>query len=160
MINADLILYIKSAFAQAEALAGSKRVSMANRMRAECGNYVFVTAPFGYRIEDNNLIPVPEQAEVVVKIYQKYLSGVGMGKIAAELNADPDMIGKPWGKEGVRYILSNEKYTGDSLFQKTYSTDVFGVWSVKSPPGRKFLPGGLHCEGLFVFHISFRHTLF
>ena len=50
MINADLIIYIKSAFAQ---------------------------------------------AEVVVKIYQKYLSGVGIRKIAAELNADPAMIGKP-----------------------------------------------------------------
>ncbi len=120
-INADLILYIKSAFAQSEAMAGSKRVSTANRMRAESGTYIFVTAPFGYRIEDNNLIPVPEQAEVVVKIYQKYLSGVGMGKIAAELNADPDMLGKPWGKEGIRYILSNEKYIGDSLFQKTFT---------------------------------------
>lgn len=41
-------------------MAGSKRVSTANRMRAESGTYIFVTAPLGYRIEDDNLIPVRE----------------------------------------------------------------------------------------------------
>lgn len=120
-LNSELVLYVKSAFAQAEAMAGSKRVKTANRMRAEGGHYTFTSQPFGYRMENNTLIPVPEEAEVVVRIYREYLSGMGIGKIVMGLNDDPDVPGKPWGKEGVRYILSNEKYIGDSMFQKSFT---------------------------------------
>ena len=48
-LNSELVLYVKSAFAQSEAMAGSKRVQTANRMRAENGHYIFASAPFGYR---------------------------------------------------------------------------------------------------------------
>lgn len=123
-LNSELILYIKGAFAQAESMSGSKRVQTANRMRAENGEYVFMAAPFGYRIENNVLIPVSEQATVVKRIFRDYLGGVGIGKIVSQLNAEPDMIGKPWGKERVRYILSNEKYIGDSMFQKTFTPNI------------------------------------
>lgn len=123
-LNSELILYIKSAFAQAEAVFGSKRVQTANRMRVENGNYVFMATPFGFRRENNNLIPVPEEAAVVERIFKDYLSGNGIGKIVSQLNNEPGMIGKPWGREGVRYMLSNEKYIGDSLFQKTFTPNV------------------------------------
>ena len=120
-LNSELILYIKGAFAQAESMSASKRVKTANRMRAEGGHYTFTSQPFGYRMENNTLIPVPEEAEVVVRIYKEYLSGMGVSKIVMGLNADPDVPGKPWGREGVRYILSNEKYIGDSLYQKSFT---------------------------------------
>ncbi len=120
-LNSELVLYIKSAFAQAESMTNSKRVRTANRMRAEGGHYTFTTPPFGYKMENSTLIPIPEEAEVVVRIYRDYLSGMGVSKIVMGLNADPDVVGKPWGKEGVRYILSNEKYIGDSIYQKTFT---------------------------------------
>lgn len=131
-LNSELILYIKGAFAQAESMSGSKRVQTANRMRAENGDYVFMAAPFGYRIEDNVLIPIPEQISVVKRIFEEYLAGNGAGKIAVQLNADPDVPGKPWGKERVRYILSNEKYVGDSLFQKTYTPSILPFRSMRN----------------------------
>jgi len=123
-LNSELILYIKSAFAQAEAVSGSKRVQTANRMRAENGEYVFMAAPYGYRIENNVLVPVPEQIAVVERIYKEYLAGNGVGKIVSLFNADPDIPDKPWRRERVRYILSNEKYVGDSLFQKSFTPSV------------------------------------
>lgn len=131
-LNSELILYVKGAFAQAESMSGSKRVQTANRMRAENGNYIFMAAPFGYRIEENELIPIPEQISVVERIFKEYLAGNGAGKIAVQLNADPDVPGKPWGKERVRYILSNEKYVGDSLFQKTYTPTVLPFRSMRN----------------------------
>lgn len=79
-LNSELVLYIKSAFAQAEAMAGSKRVTTANRMRAESGRYTFTAPPFGYRMENNTLIPVPEEAEIVIRIYKEYLSGMGVAR--------------------------------------------------------------------------------
>ena len=47
---------------------------------------------------------------------------MGFGKITQELNGQ-DVPGKPWGKERIKYILSNEKYIGDTLHQKTYCVD-------------------------------------
>lgn len=129
-LNSELVLYIKSAFAQAEAVSGSKRMQTANRMRAESGDYIFKATPFGFRREDNQLIPIPEQISVVKRIFKEYLAGNGMGKITVQLNADPDVCGKPWGKGRVRYILTNEKYVGDSLFQKTYTPSIFPFRSV------------------------------
>lgn len=123
-LNSELILYIKSAFAQAESISNSRHVHTANLMRAENGEFTFTAAPFGYRMENNELIPIPEQIAIVERIFKEYLGGMGTGKIAARLNSERDIIGKPWAKERVRYILSNEKYVGDSLFQKTYTPTV------------------------------------
>lgn len=119
-MNHELILYIKSAFAQSESMSASKRVRRSNQMRMETGEFAFVNAPFGFKMQDGSLEPIWEEVAVVRKIYQYYLSGMGFGKIAQTLNNE-DVPGKPWGKERVRYILSNEKYIGDTLHQKTFT---------------------------------------
>ncbi len=113
-------------------MSGSRRIQTANRMRAESGDYVFMAAPFGYKIEENILVLIPEQAAIVVRIFKEYLGGLGAGKIAVQPNSEPGMIGKPWEKERVRYILSNEKYVGDSLFQKTFTPTVLPLKSQRN----------------------------
>jgi len=122
-MNHELILYIKSAFAQAEALNCSKRVKRSNQMRMELGEFSFLTAPFGYRIENKTLVPVPEEAKVIEKIFNYYVKGMGVGTIVKTLNEDNE-LGGPWWPGSVRYILKNEKYIGDTLHQKTYTPDV------------------------------------
>ena len=47
-MNSELLLYIKSAFAQGEALAASARIQTSIRMKMENGTYVVSSAPFGY----------------------------------------------------------------------------------------------------------------
>lgn len=123
-MNSEMILYIKSAFAQSEAISASKRVATAVRMRMENGTFYTYTAPFGYKAVNRTLVPVEEEAIIVRKIFDYYLHGKGLSKIAMELNKE-DAVGSPWCKEGIRYILLNEKYIGDSLFQKTYTSNVF-----------------------------------
>ena len=49
-------IYVKSAFVQSEALATSKRVSTANRMRLEIGEYSICSAPYGFRAKDNDYL--------------------------------------------------------------------------------------------------------
>ena len=131
-MNSEMILYIKSAFAQSEALSGSKRVSMAIRMKMESGEFSTYTAPFGYKLENNKLIPIPTEAEIVRRIYNMFLSGEGFSRITAALNKDETIIGRPWGKERVRYILSNEKYIGDSLIQKTYTPCILPLRNIRN----------------------------
>ena len=131
-MNSELILYVKSAFAQSEALAGSKRVSTAFRMKMENGSFVTTNAPFGYTVDKTGVLRIiPKQAEIVKEIFDLYLSGSGIERIAEHLNAEcaSGDYGK-WQATSIRYILMNEKYIGDSLWQKTYTPQVFPLKNV------------------------------
>ena len=69
---------------------------------------------------------IPEEAEIVRRIYADFLSGTSLRDIAACLMADDIRTAKgkeQWTPEAVQSILRNEKYVGDALLQKTYITD-------------------------------------
>ena len=121
-MNSEMLLYVKSAFAQSEAMSASKRMSTSIRMKMEDGTYVISTAPYGYRMIDKELVICQEEAEIVRQIYNWYLSGMGMNLIVDKLNSM--QTNENWNISHIRYILSNEKYIGDSLLQKTYTPDM------------------------------------
>ena len=123
-MNSEMILYVKSAFAQSEAIAGSKRVSTAIQMRMKNGEFSIYTVPVGFTLKNNTLVPIPEYIPVIKRIYEEYLSGKGMGRIAEELNNE-NCMARSWNVSAIRYILGNEKYVGDSLLQKTYTPQMF-----------------------------------
>lgn len=69
---------------------------------------------------------VPEEAEVVRRIYRRYLDGCSEGQIQRELTQDGIATAKgvkAWSHQIVHNILTNEKYAGDALLQKTFTTD-------------------------------------
>lgn len=77
--------------------------------------------------EDGHLIIDQEQAEVVKRIYREYLSGYGLLKIKRSLESDGILNGaghKKWHETNIKQILTNEKYIGDALLQKTYTVDI------------------------------------
>lgn len=129
-MNSEMILYVKSAFAQSEALAGSKRVSTAYRMKMENGNFLTYHAPFGYRLISHKLEIEPSEAETVRRIFDMYLSGMGVNTIAHILNKEGVKGKEHWTGAMLRYALSNEKYIGDSLLQKTYTPQVFPLRNI------------------------------
>lgn len=84
---------------------------------------------------DGNLVIDPEQAEIVKRIYREYLEGLSMDKISAGLEADKILTGagKPkWHTSTINKILRNEKYIGDTLLPKTYTTDFLNKTRVKN----------------------------
>ena len=84
---------------------------------------------------DGNLIIDPEQAEIVKRIYREYLEGLSMDKIATGLERDGILTGaggKRWHTSTINKILRNEKYIGDALLQKTYTTDFLNKTRVKN----------------------------
>lgn len=129
-MNSELILYVKSAFAQSEALAGSRRVSTAYRMKMENGTFFTYCAPFGYRLRDQRLVIEPSEAETVKRIFALYLSGNGTNTIAAIMNREAAEGKTHWTTTMVRYLLTNEKYIGDSLTQKTYTPQTFPLRNI------------------------------
>ena len=86
---------------------------------------------YGYNTgPDGELVINADEAAVVRWIFDRYLSGDSLGKIAAGLEKEgiPSPTGKPkWNREALNKLLSNEKYTGRVLLQKTISVGSFKI---------------------------------
>ena len=80
---------------------------------------------YGYNsIPGGELVVNEPEAKVVRWIFERYLSGDSLGKIATGLQKRGILSpsGKPnWNREAISKLLSNEKYTGSVLLQKTVS---------------------------------------
>lgn len=126
--DTEMMLTIMSCFAQAESESISKNVSWGIRQSFKNGNVPMQYARLlGYKKGDGgNAEIIPDEAEVVREIYRCYLDGMSMNLIADLLNTKgltTKGSGSPYRKAVVQRILTNEKYTGDALLQKTYVTD-------------------------------------
>lgn len=125
-VSSELITAIYAAFAQkeSESISGNMRWSYQRRM--EAGTFLPPSAPYGYRIINKEIEIDPEQAVTIRKIFQWYLDGNSKERIARRLNEVGILSGqnKEWGRGGIHYILTNERYTGNSLWQKTYTSET------------------------------------
>ena len=124
----ELLLTIMSSLAQEESRNISENVTWGIRKRFSDGKIMLPYKHFlGYRKGENNLPEiVPEEAETVRRIYRAYLEGKSPSYIARQLSASgiPSPSGKAnWRPETVKSILTNEKYKGDAVLQKTFCTD-------------------------------------
>lgn len=136
LMNSEMILYIKSAFAQNEAMAASRRMALSNRMRMEDGTFVSPNVPYGYRLENGEMIIVEEEAERVRKVFELYLSGMGASNIVREMR-QTEQGNMRWTMSGVKYMLTNERYVGDMLMQKFYTPSILPL---RSRPNKGALP--------------------
>ena len=135
--DTEMMLTIMSCFAQAESESISKNVSWGIRQSFKSGNVPMQYARLiGYRKgADGNAEIVPDEAEIVREIYRCYLDGASLNQIAQTLNnrgLTTKGSNSPYRKEVVQRILTNEKYTGDALLQKTYVTDCITKKSRKN----------------------------
>ena len=126
--ESEMLITIMSCFAQAESESISKNVSWGVRQSFKNGNVPMQYARLlGYQKGKNDAPEiVPDEAEIVREIYRCYLDGMSMNLIADRLNAKGLTTkgnGSPYRKAVIQRILTNEKYTGDALLQKTYVTD-------------------------------------
>lgn len=123
----ELMLSTFSAIAQEESLATSQRVKHMNRERMKRGEYLAGTTPYGYRNNNRQLVIQEYEAEIVRWMFRSYLAGWSLTEIAQDLTMRkvPRQNGQTkWYAFTVQYILSNEKYMGDTLLQKSFKTDV------------------------------------
>ena len=91
------------------------------------GTIKFNSAPFGYDLKDGSIIINNAEAEIIRKIFNMFLSGMGYLSICRKLNESSDIKnekGTKWVPSAIQYILTNEKYIGNSLWQKNYNTSM------------------------------------
>ena len=135
--DTEMMLTIMSCFAQVKSESISKNVSWGIRQSFKNGNVPMQYARLlGYRKgADGNAEIVPDEAEIVREIYRQYLDGASLNQIAETLNnrgLTTKGSNSPYRKEVVQRILTNEKYTGDALLQKTFVTDCITKKSRKN----------------------------
>ena len=128
MTTSDIIIDQYATLAQAESQSHSENVKFGMRRRMESGRTLLNHMQFlGYtKGEDGELKIVPEEAEIVRKIFQLYVQGNGVRKIKRYLEEHgiKTVTGKTeWSTSTIDRILSNEKYMGQVLMQKTYTPD-------------------------------------
>ncbi len=133
----SLLISILSAVAELESQQKSEAIRWGIRYRMEKGIFKFaVKNTLGYYRDHFGRIKVePAEAEIVKYIYESYLDGASSTAIADALTQME--ISTPtglfvWRSGTVRGILSNEKYNGSALMQKTVTTDFLSHRQIKN----------------------------
>ena len=127
-IDSELYLVIYAGFAQSESESMSKNITWAYRKRFEDGKVLMqYKSMLGYRKgADGEPEIVPEEAKIVTRIFDMFLSGQTVRAISEQLRSEKIHIpGKKFSFSHVMVynILRNEKYCGDSILQKTITVD-------------------------------------
>ena len=124
----EVMLTIMSSLAQEESRSISENIRWSQQKNMQEGKVFMPYSTFlGYKKgKDGRPEIVEEEAKIVRQIYDMFLEGMTIRHIAKELTERgiPTPGGKTkWCTSTVRSILSNEKYKGDALLQKTYTVD-------------------------------------
>lgn len=124
----ELLITIMSSLAQEESRSISLNTTWGRRKSFADGKVSLAYSNFlGYKQgADDNLEIVEEEAAVVRRIYNEFLSGKTPYDIATRLTQDgipTPMRKETWRVSAIESILQNEKYKGDAILQKTFVTD-------------------------------------
>ena len=126
-LDSEMFLTLYSAFAQAESESTSQNVTMGFRAKMKRGECVGNPACYGFiwNKETKELEINEKQAEVIKNVFNWYIDGMGTRAIANKLNDMnvPSCKGTKWCQSAIRRIISQEKYCGDLIQQKYYTTD-------------------------------------
>ena len=122
-MESELMLSIMSSLAESESVSISQNSKWGVRHRFENGTYKISYAPYGYSVSDGVFSINEQEAEWVRWVFSEALSGRSITSIARELNEKkvPSRRSGKWTPTTIRAMLTNEKYIGDCLFQKTFS---------------------------------------
>ena len=126
--GAEFYITIYGSIAQSESENMSANIIWGKAQSAKEGNVAFHYKTFlGYRKGVDGKPEIdPEQAAVVRRIYERFLAGDSLATIADDLTADgiPTPAGKEkWHRERIASILTNERYKGDAIINKTFIVD-------------------------------------
>lgn len=136
-VSSELLITLFSGLSQAESESISMNVKIGKRQSLKNGNVPFSYKSFlGYRKGADGKPEIDEEQAVIIRrIFKEYLVGKSLLDIAKGLTTDgiPTARGKTnWSSARVQSILTNEKYKGDALLQKTYIVDCISKKSKKN----------------------------
>lgn len=144
--DGELMLTILASYAQEESRSASENQKWRIKKNFEEG-IPWNGRMLGYRMRDGQYYIIPEEAEIVRRIYREYLDGMGPNRIAAGLMEDgiPTMNGGIWQPQTIAKILRNYAYTGNLLLQKTFCENHITKKMIKNTGQKpRYLAEGTH----------------
>ena len=135
--ESEFLIALHAAFAQSESESISANVRWGKRQSIKDGKVTFqYKTLLGYeKGPDGNPVIIPEEAETVRRIFEWYLAGKSVRDIRLALVAGGfrNAVGTTdWTTSNLRSILTNEKYCGDALLQKTFVKDCISKKSIQN----------------------------
>lgn len=135
--DSEMRITLSGAFAQSESESISANVTWGKRRAMEAGKVYFnYKRTYGYRRgPDEKPEIIPEQAEVIRQIYDRYLAGASLRGIQEALKTGKIPITEEspnWTLSHIQSVLRNEKYCGDVLLQKTFRQDFINRKRIKN----------------------------
>ena len=135
--DSEFMITMYGAMAQSESESISGNIRRGRQMHAKVGTLkVPCYRLYGYEKDaDGKFRVIPEQAEIVRELYKRYESGASLRNLKDWLEEKQikTVLGTDdWSISVIKGILTNEKYCGDVLLQKTFCTDVISKKVVKN----------------------------
>ncbi|NMB98608.1 MAG: recombinase family protein, partial [Clostridiaceae bacterium] len=135
-VDKEFEITLRGMLAQDESRNTSEDIQWGFQRKFEKGDILTKYKNFmGYTCVDGEIVIVPEQAEVVKKFFDLYLHGLTLRQIKAYLEAQgiKTVTGKEvWDTKTIQRMLTNEKYKGDTMLQKTFTEDFISGKKVKN----------------------------
>ena len=121
--DGELMLTILASFAQEESRSVSENCRWRIQRDFKKGKTVGFNGMYGYDYKNVEITVNEEQAAVVRRMFEWYISGLGLSKIAQKLNEQgvPSCLGGRWTAGRVGDLIGNEKLTGNAILQKFYT---------------------------------------
>ena len=151
--DSEFMITMYGAMAQSESESISKNVTWGKQRAMERGQaFIPYSSLYAFeKGEDGKMKIIPEQAVIVRELYDRFLAGASYRMLQSwlEENHIPTVKGaSTWSCTSIKGILTNEKYYGDVLMQKTFRQDVISKKMVKNTGQRtQYLIQGHH-EGI------------
>ena len=140
-VSSEMVTAIMASLAQKGSESISGNVQWSYQKRMESGKFNTCKAPYGFRLKNRQLVIEENEAAVIRQIFQLYLSGLNGYEIADALSQQGVPPGRKmgvWKDSAIYYILKNERYSGDALVGKSYSTTTFPHKKVRNRGEREF----------------------
>ena len=137
-LNMEMIVTFPGMAAQQESVNISGNMRWSYQKRMQSGDFNCTCPAYGFDLTNGQMVINETEAIVIRRIFSLYLQGFGMQAIANMLNEDgiPRRYGHThWYSGTIKYVLTNERYMGDALLQKKFTTETLPS-SVEKPTKR------------------------
>lgn len=134
-LNMEMIVTFPGMAAQQESVNISGNMRWSYQKRMQSGDFNCTCPAYGFDLINGQMVINETEAIVISRIFNLYLQGFGMQAIANMLNEDgiPRRYGHThWYSGTIKYVLTNERYMGDALLQKKFTTETLPFRKVRN----------------------------
>ena len=134
-LNMEMIVTFPGMAAQQESVNISGNMRWSYQKRMQSGDFNCTCPAYGFDLTNGQMVINETEAIVIRRIFSLYLQGFGMQAIANMLNEDgiPRRYGHThWYSGTIKYVLTNERYMGDALLQKKFTTETLPFRKVRN----------------------------